>query len=100
MPWDRIPILSSVRQDISPPRGCTRRAGPVQWVSPTCWTSRMNLQSSPAIVEAPTRVRYGVLGFACSLSMITYLDRVCFGSVAGYIQHEFGLDEAQKGWLF
>ena len=28
---------------------------------------------------SPTRVRYGVLGFACSLSMITYLDRACFG---------------------
>jgi len=28
-------------------------------------------------VEKPTNVRYGVLGFACALSMITYLDRVC-----------------------
>ncbi|MBY0522289.1 MAG: MFS transporter [Gemmataceae bacterium] len=35
--------------------------------------------AAPPAVEAPTRVRYGVLGFACSLSMITYLDRVCFG---------------------
>ena len=31
--------------------------------------------------------------------MITYLDRVCFGSVAGYIQHEFGLSDAEKGYL-
>src|SRR5262245_41773865 len=58
------------------------------------------MTSSPPLVESPTRVRYGVLGFACSLSMITYLDRVCFGSVAGYIQTEFDLDNAQKGWLF
>ena len=36
--------------------------------------------SSPPAAEAPTRVRYGVLGFVCSLSMITYLDRVCFGA--------------------
>jgi ACS family glucarate transporter-like MFS transporter len=28
----------------------------------------------------PTTVRHGVLGFACSLSMITYLDRVCVAS--------------------
>src|SRR5512134_152047 len=49
---------------------------------------------------SPTRVRYGVLGFACSLSMITYLDRVCFGTVAPYIQSEFGLTDTQKGMLF
>src|SRR6266850_6284710 len=50
--------------------------------------------------ESPTRVRYGVLGFACSLSMITYLDRVCFGTVAPYVQSEFGLSNTEKGWLF
>ena len=50
--------------------------------------------------QKPTRVRYGVLGLACSLSMITYLDRVCFGSVAGFIQREFGLDDGEKGYLF
>jgi MFS transporter, ACS family, glucarate transporter len=48
----------------------------------------------------PTRVRYGVLGFACALSMVTYLDRVCFGTVAPYIQKEFDLSESQKGLLF
>src|SRR5438034_3420811 len=32
-----------------------------------------------ATSASPTRVRYGVLGFACSLSMITYLDRASFG---------------------
>jgi MFS family permease len=51
-------------------------------------------------LEAPTRVRYGVLGFACSLSMITYLDRVCFGTVAPYIKDEFRLSETQTGMLF
>jgi nitrate/nitrite transporter NarK len=53
-----------------------------------------------AAVERPTRVRFGVLGFVCSLSMITYLDRVCFGTVAPTIQREFGLSDAQKGMLF
>jgi nitrate/nitrite transporter NarK len=51
-------------------------------------------------VTAPTRVRYGVLGFAAALSMITYLDRVCFGTVADHIKLEFGLSDAQKGYLF
>jgi MFS family permease len=50
--------------------------------------------------QTPTQVRYGVLGFACSLSMITYLDRVCFGTVAPYIQKEFGLSNTEKGLLF
>jgi len=54
--------------------------------------------SAPSVT--PTKVRYGVLGFACSLSMITYLDRVCFGTVAPHIQSEFGLTETQKGMLF
>lgn len=48
----------------------------------------------------PTRVRYGVLGFACVLSIITYLDRVCFGSVASHIQSEFGLTNGELGYLF
>jgi MFS family permease len=56
--------------------------------------------ASPSSLQRPTRVRFGVLGFACSLSMITYLDRVCFGTVAPYIQGEFGLDDKQKGYLF
>ncbi|MFO0969429.1 MAG: MFS transporter [Gemmataceae bacterium] len=51
-------------------------------------------------MQKPTRVRYGVLGFCCALSMITYLDRVCFGTVAPYIQSEFGLSETEKGLLF
>ncbi len=62
----------------------------------------LHLQTAPpaAGLERPTRVRYGVLGFACSLSMITYLDRVCFGTVAPQIQKEFGLSNTEKGMLF
>jgi MFS transporter, ACS family, glucarate transporter len=61
----------------------------------------MSTEVSPlAAGQQPTRVRYGVLGLACSLAMITYLDRVCFGSVAGYIKTEFHLDDLQRGMLF
>src|SRR6516225_344527 len=60
----------------------------------------MKADLSPPMLGKPTRVRFGVLGFACALSMITYLDRVCFGSVADYIKGEFGLSDTQKGWLF
>jgi MFS family permease len=54
----------------------------------------------PTGLETPTRVRYGVLAFACTLSMITYLDRVCFGTVAPYILNEFELSELQRSSLF
>jgi MFS family permease len=56
--------------------------------------------SSLSALQRPTRVRYGVLGFACALSMITYLDRVCFATVAPYIGQEFDLSKQQLGWLF
>jgi MFS family permease len=56
--------------------------------------------SPPAKHTSATRVRYGVLGFACALSMITYLDRVCFGTIAPYIQREFHLTDEEKGMLF
>src|SRR5438046_6456840 len=58
-----------------------------------------DIATLPAL-ERPTRVRYGVLAFAGALSMITYLDRVCFGTVAPFIQAEFGLSDSQKGLLF
>ncbi len=57
-------------------------------------------QASALFSSRPTHVRYGVLGFACSLSMITYLDRVCFGTVAPLIQDEFGLGAVEMGMLF
>jgi MFS family permease len=56
--------------------------------------------SSLSALQRPTRVRYGVLGFACALSMITYLDRVCFATVAPHIGEEFALSKQQLGWLF
>src|SRR5436853_2391097 len=60
----------------------------------------MNDPSASSLLARPTKVRFGVLGFACALSMITYLDRVCFGTVAPYIQREFGLSDSRLGLLF
>jgi MFS family permease len=48
---------------------------------------------SPTTGEKPTRVRFGVLGFACALSMITYLDRVCMGSAAKGFADDLGLSD-------
>lgn len=63
----------------------------------------MSATPSPSVIdtiESPTRVRFGVLGFACVLSMITYLDRVCFGAAASAIIGELSLrSEADFNWF-
>jgi MFS family permease len=48
----------------------------------------------------PTRVRYGVVAFAVSLAVITYLDRVCISFAAPSIRHDLGLTAIQMGWAF
>src|SRR5437879_1378354 len=51
--------------------------------------------------ETPTQGRYGVLGFACALSMITYLDRVCFSKAPPYLQETLGLNSVDElKWAF
>lgn len=60
----------------------------------------MNPPTSGDPALAPTQKRYGVLGFCCVLSMITYLDRVCMGTVMPSIQREFGFNDEQVGWIF
>lgn len=48
-----------------------------------------------------TRVRYQVLAFACVLSMITYIDRVCFGAAAPKLAAELSLSGvADLKWAF
>jgi ACS family glucarate transporter-like MFS transporter len=47
-----------------------------------------------------TRTRYTLLYFACALSVITYIDRVCIGSSAPSIRAELGLSAVQMGWIF
>jgi MFS transporter, ACS family, glucarate transporter len=57
--------------------------------------------TTPAdLSDRPTRVRYGVLGWVCSLSMLTYIDRVCIKQVRGDIQHDLGLTPEQFAWAF
>lgn len=56
-----------------------------------------------ASVAQPTRYRYGVLGFACSLAAITYLDRLCIGSAAqkDYLPAALGLQGSEDlRWAF
>src|SRR5438128_1414909 len=50
--------------------------------------------------EAPTFARYRVLAWLCSLSMITYIDRVCIMQVQGDMQTDLGISKQQFSWVF
>src|SRR5262245_14735066 len=51
-------------------------------------------------VAAPTRVRLGVLLFISTLSLITYLDRICIARVAPDICHDLKLSDEDMGLVF
>jgi MFS family permease len=54
--------------------------------------------ASPSLV--PSRVRFGVLAFACTLALVTYLDRVCIGRVQEDIQRDLGISDKGLGVVF
>lgn len=43
--------------------------------------------------------RYRVLVLLCSLTTLTYLDRICISIVGVRVKSEFGLSNAQFGWV-
>ncbi len=47
-----------------------------------------------------SRVRYSVLACVCSLSVVTYLDRVCISASAPFIIADLGLTPVQMGLAF
>jgi ACS family glucarate transporter-like MFS transporter len=59
----------------------------------------MNAPIQP-LPDRPTNVRYTVLAWACSLSMLTYIDRVCIKQVGGEMQADLGLTKQEFGWAF
>jgi ACS family glucarate transporter-like MFS transporter len=60
----------------------------------------MNESPPTVALEKPTNVRYVVLAWACSLSMLTYIDRVCIKQVGGLMQFDLGIDKTDFGWVF
>lgn len=47
-----------------------------------------------------SRTRFGVIIFAVTLGIITYIDRVCISKAAPLIQHDLQLSKEQMGWVF
>ena len=50
--------------------------------------------------EKPTFVRYQVLAVACSLAVLTYVQRQGFIAGTPYIKEDFGLDSLQLNFLY
>jgi ACS family glucarate transporter-like MFS transporter len=55
--------------------------------------------NSPTVLR-PSRARYGVLGFACSLALLTYLDRICIMQARQSIEEDLGFSETDMGLIF
>lgn len=49
--------------------------------------------------QQPTHVRYGVMGFLCSLAFILYIDRICIGQAATKMMSDLDLDKRQWGFV-
>jgi ACS family glucarate transporter-like MFS transporter len=48
----------------------------------------------------PSRARYGVVGLAIGLAVLSYVQRVAISQAAGPISHDLGLSKAQMGLVF
>lgn len=64
------------------------------------YNPRMNPPTNDLLQPAPSRVRFNVLAFACSLSLITYLDRICIMRARPDIQASLGFTAEQMGLVF
>jgi ACS family glucarate transporter-like MFS transporter len=59
-----------------------------------------NAEMANASAPRPTQVRFQVLAWICSLSIITYFDRVCISTSAPYITHDLRLTPVEMGLAF
>src|SRR4051812_17697913 len=69
-------------------------------ISPIRYTSGMSTTLELTATAPATRVRFKVVGFAVTLAMVTYLDRICIGNLAGPIRRDLSLNESQMNWVF
>lgn len=54
----------------------------------------------PQVSQSPTRVRYGVLYFAVTLAVVTYIDRVALSIAAPSVRKDLHLGSDQMGFIF
>lgn len=63
-------------------------------------TLREPVEETPLSMVRPTRIRFLVLACVCSLSVISYLDRVCMSVASPFIRADLGMDEVKMGTVF
>jgi MFS family permease len=56
--------------------------------------------ATPLQGQKPTRARHWVIVFAVTLSVITYIDRVCISQAAPHIRRDLGLSAVEMGYAF
>jgi MFS transporter, ACS family, glucarate transporter len=72
------------------------------WVASRQGSMRAILETTPHTIAAvrPTHARYGVVGLAVALGMVTYLDRVCISTLAKDIMRDLSLSQEQMSYVF
>lgn len=61
------------------------------------------MQASPVLDDPsarPTRARTGVILFASTLAVLTYVDRICISKAESQLRADFGLSGTQMGYVF
>ena len=63
------------------------------------WCAGLSIRgaSCSLVPERPTHVRYWVIVFAVTLSIITYIDRVAISVVTPFIQNDLAISDKQMG---
>src|SRR5437867_2204256 len=49
--------------------------------------------------DRPSRARFGVLAFLCTLALVLYIDRICIGQAEKSIRDELKLSKDQMGLI-
>ena len=62
-------------------------------------TTSQPIELSSDLTERPTRVRFGVLAFMCTLGVILYLDRICWGVAKIPIHDQLGISDWHLSWI-
>jgi len=58
------------------------------------------MRPTSSVPQKPTRARHWVIVFAITLSVITYIDRVCISQAAPLMRRDLGLSPMQMGAVF
>ena len=58
------------------------------------------MRPAPTTSQRPTGARHWVIVFAITLSVITYIDRVCISQAAPLMRRDLGLSAMQMGAVF